>query len=540
MHDDEQIGRLFDLNTSLLSGHFPPRIVPNLGFGYGYPFFNFYPPFAYYVGEVFHLLGFGFIISTKLMLVASFVLSALFMYLFSKEFSGRLGAMVASIAYSFASYHAVDVYVRGAFAESFAFVFIPLIFWAIYRLARGIHWRYILIGACATGGLILSHNLITIMVLPFLGVWVLYAFYISKNRIRFLKWGLLLLGLGFSLTTYFWLPSYVEKDYTLVNILTQELANYSLHFVCVHQLWDSPWGYGGSIMGCHDGISYEIGKVQLVMSFVAFLLAASYVVLRKKGKQLLPVLLFSAFLFVCLFLMSKFSKIVWDSVSPLWYIQFPWRFLLVASFVSAFLTGSVVGFIKNNTIRIIVSGVLIVLIIALATPRFTPERFINVPDDKYINQKTIRWDTSSLAYEYVPKGIAVVKSDIGTTKIDILENEIASTSSTVISGNLQVKEVEDKPHYKMFEVIAQTPGVLQINTYSFPGWQTFINGESVSYEDMNKLKLLRVSVPKGAHTIEAKFSDTAVRSIGNGVSIISIIVLVAGSVFYLQKLKKKK
>ena len=39
MHDDEQIARLFDLNQALMAGNIPPRIAPNLGFGYGYPFF---------------------------------------------------------------------------------------------------------------------------------------------------------------------------------------------------------------------------------------------------------------------------------------------------------------------------------------------------------------------------------------------------------------------------------------------------------------------------------------------------------------------
>lgn len=540
MHDDEQIGRLFDLNASILAGHIPPRIIPNLGFGYGYPFFNFYPPLAYYVGEVFHLLGFGFITSTKLMLVAIFMLSAAFMYLFSKEFSGRLGAMVASVAYVFASYHAVDVYVRGAFAESIAFVFIPLVFWAVYKLSKAQQWRYVLIGALAMGGLILSHNLITLMTIPFLGGWFFYCLYVSKNRIGFLKWGLILLGLGFSLTAYFWLPSYTEKDYTLVNILTQELANYSLHFVCVYQLWDSPWGYGGSISGCYDGISYEVGKIQLIMSFAAFLFAAFFILSRKKEKQTLPVLLFSAFLFVCLFLMTKFSKIVWDNLSPLWYIQFPWRFLLIASFISAFLSGSVVGFISNKAARIVVSIITVSLIAGMALPRFAPERYVNAPDSKYTNQKVLRWDTSSLAYEYVPKGIATMKSDIGTTKVDIQENEIATSSSTVIKGDLQITEVENKPQYKKFQVTANTPGVIQINTYSFPGWQTYVDGKRAIYQDANKLKLIQVSVPMGVHILEAKFTDTPVRSIGNGVSIISIIVLVTGSIFYVFRKNKKK
>src|SRR5580658_10112473 len=99
IHDDEQIGRLFELNKDVLTGQLPPRLAQDLGFGYDYPLFNFYPSFVYYVGEVFHLFGFSYITSTKLMIGLGFILAAFFMYLFSKEYLGRIGAIVASIAY---------------------------------------------------------------------------------------------------------------------------------------------------------------------------------------------------------------------------------------------------------------------------------------------------------------------------------------------------------------------------------------------------------------------------------------------------------
>ena len=73
MHDDQQIARLFELDISLKAGQIPPRWVENLGFGYGYPFFNFYPPLVYYLGEIFHTMGFSFINSTKLVILSGFV-----------------------------------------------------------------------------------------------------------------------------------------------------------------------------------------------------------------------------------------------------------------------------------------------------------------------------------------------------------------------------------------------------------------------------------------------------------------------------------
>lgn len=535
MHDDEQIGRLFDLHASLISLHIPPRIVPNLGFGYGYPFFNFYPPFAYYMGEFFHVLGFGYIVSTKLMLATVFVSSAYFMYLFSKQFIGRLGGLLSSVAYTYASYRAVDVYARGAFAEAAAFPFIPLLFWSTYKVYKTNKWIYILISAAALGALILSHNLIAIMTLPFLCVWILYLLSFSKNKKQFFQSSLGAGILGFSLTAYFWLPSYFEREFTLINILTSELANYSLHFVCTYQLWDSPWGYGGSIQGCFDGISFEIGKIQLLASFASFVLAIVWLSKRKKAIKLFPIIIFSLFLAGCIFLMTKFSKPLWDAITPLWYIQFPWRFLLISSFVSAFLTGAVVSFISNKYIRMFTAMFLAGLIIYLSFGKFTPERFVNVDDNFYINSEKIRWDTSSLAYEYVPKGIQTRKSDIGTTKIDIDKHEIASRTAEVINGSMNIEVVTDKPQLKSLRVVVSEPGVLQINTFSFPGWEILVNSKVTEYFDSNKLKLIQIQLPAGEHVIEARFNDTTVRLVGNIITGISILLVGIISFLTLKK-----
>lgn len=538
MHDDEQIARLFDLDQTIKAGNIPPRLAPNLGFGYGYPFFNFYPSFAYYVGEVFHVMGFGYIVSTKLMLATGFLLSALFIYIFAKEFFGKLAGIVAAVAYTYASYHAVDVYVRGAFAEAFAFVFLPLIFWTIYKLSKKQTWLFVTLLSLSIAGLILSHNLIAFMSAPFIGVWFLYAFLLSANRKRFVTFFTIAFLLGLGLSSFFWLPSYMEKDYTLVNILTSELANYSLHFVCVHQLWESPVGYGGSIPGCYDGISFEVGKIQIFASVVAVLLSLYFLVKKKLDQKVQVTLLFGGLFLLSIFLTVKFSKPIWDSLSPLWYVQFPWRYLLISAFLSAVLCASVVGFVRNNTIKIVTSVLIAVLIIGLSISRFTPERFFNATDQSYTNTEKIRWETSSLAYEYVPRGIKTTMSEIGTTKIDITKGEIATQAATVLSGSMNIQTVKNLPQDKKFQVTVVTSGVLQINTYSFPGWRVFVNGKETKYEDNNKLKLIQIPLDKGSYSVEAKFLDTPIRSIGNTLSVISIIVIVGVSVGRIARKKK--
>jgi uncharacterized membrane protein len=48
IHDDTQVARVFEMTKSLQAGMFPVRWVSDLGYGLGYPIFNFYAPLSYY------------------------------------------------------------------------------------------------------------------------------------------------------------------------------------------------------------------------------------------------------------------------------------------------------------------------------------------------------------------------------------------------------------------------------------------------------------------------------------------------------------
>ncbi len=71
---------MFELDRSIQDGVLYPRWQPDFAFGYGYPFFNIYGPLASYAGEAWHLLGFGFADSVKIVFGLSVVASGLAMY----------------------------------------------------------------------------------------------------------------------------------------------------------------------------------------------------------------------------------------------------------------------------------------------------------------------------------------------------------------------------------------------------------------------------------------------------------------------------
>src|SRR3972149_11191211 len=51
MHDDLQMMRQLEMEKCILDGQIPCRWVPDMGYGFGFPLFNFYPPLPYLVGQ---------------------------------------------------------------------------------------------------------------------------------------------------------------------------------------------------------------------------------------------------------------------------------------------------------------------------------------------------------------------------------------------------------------------------------------------------------------------------------------------------------
>src|SRR3990167_491946 len=186
IHDDQQIARLLLFDQALKAGQFPPRWVDELGFGFGYPLFVFYPPLVYMVGELFHLIGFSFIDSIKLVFFTSIFASGLAMYILAKEFWDRQTAAVSALFYILVPYRALDVYVRGALAESFSFVWLPLILWSFYKLYKTNKPIYVYLSTIFLALLMITHNLIF---LPFMLILPFYLFFlilVSDNKKKFI------------------------------------------------------------------------------------------------------------------------------------------------------------------------------------------------------------------------------------------------------------------------------------------------------------------------------------------------------------------
>lgn len=539
MHDDQHVTRLYLLDAALKQGDLYPRWVGQLGFNFGYPLFNFYPPLIYYLAELFHLFGFSLTASIKLVIILGFILGAAGIFYFVKRMVNRAAGYLAATLYTYFFYHAVVVYVRGAIAEFFTLAILPFLFLTLDNLFKKPNLKNGLFFGLPLAALILTHPLIAFPAIFFIGLFFIYYFFASYDKPSFLKNFTIGSIFGLGLSAFFWLPSYVERKYTLVDsILTRELANYKIHFVYFKQFWYSAWGYGGSIAGDSDGLTFQLGKIHILIIALSIIFFIIYFFNRKKSVEMSRYFLFSFFLLVfSLFMASNLSAVVWDNVKYLWYLQFPWRFLTFTTFFVAVVGGLSIFFLKSR-IKLLATTAAIVLCLLTITryeKYFAPAAFVNKTDQQLTSFEEIAWRVSKTSFEFAPLGIKTAKTDLNTTTIGLKKEELKTIPYEIRLASpeaVKIKTISDQFSRKAFEIQATSPFVFRLNTFNFPGWTAYLDNKKITITDSNDYKLITVSVPPGKHDLKFAFRNTPIRTAANyasALSVFGVIVLWAGA-----------
>lgn len=472
--DDLHIGWLYEMDRSLSLGQFPPRFVPDLSFAFGYPLFEFVFPLPFYIGEIFHKLGLSLVDSVKAVFVLSVPTSMYFMYKFLKEHAGKILALSGAVLYVYTPYRATDIYVRGAIGEILAFVFPPLIAFALTKISKTNEKRWIGLLGLGVAGLVLSHNIMAYMFLPFL---IIFAFVLHKNLLRML-YGFVL---GLLVSTYFWLPAIIENS--VMKYGTGDF-NFIDHFPTLKQLITPYFGYGASVPGPYDGMSFFLGALNI-------LLIGATILLIKKAK---PIIYWSLLAIAAsVFLMNFRSTFLWNTVPYLPYFQFPWRFLSLTTFATSILViiFDRVKFDKWVGLTIVVFAIL------LNFANYKPHDFLGRTDSYYLN-RYIPYPTASFDYTMTQ------------------EEYLRLPKSTEVRPD----KVSPNPGIDtIFNVNYQKDTVFNYYKYNFPGWVAKVDGKEVAVTSGRPYGQITFMVPQGKHSIDISFRETLLRKVLDIVSL---------------------
>lgn len=488
VHDPTSIVRIATLSDTLKAGQFPAAWTNQLNEGFGYPLFLYYAPVFSYLGAFIKLFVPSYLLSLKLSLFILVGVAALGMYKLMRQFLGSYGALIASVSYTLLPYHASTLYVRGSYAEGVTWTLLPwlLYFWS--QKDRGYKW--IVSTSLITSLFFLSHNSLPFAFIPFLLIWI----FIFKPKTLGSSALALILSVGAS--SWFLLPVIFERGLVQIDKVAL-LTKYSDHFLSPMQLWHSTWGYGGSAStGQIDGMSFMLGKFQLVLAAISLVYLGI-----KKSLDKIVIFFLATFIFYA-FMTTMFSSFVWDLVSPLQILQFPWRLITFASFAVAALAGYFVEFLPKFTkplaVLFITCGILF-----FNLKFFVPQRAISYDDSSFLSKEKL----ATVARDKIPEYLPASMPAFPTTSL----SDSLSRTSTSVYGSLVTSE----------------SAPLTISTAYMPQWQLKINESIVQVKASQDGRITTTTdVPAGSLKVDLSWHRTIVENIGIWLSAFSLLVMI--------------
>lgn len=521
MHDDLQIMRIYQMDLCFKDLQIPCRWIPDMGYGYGYPLFNYYPVIPYYLGEFIHALGFSLIWSVKIVFILSFLVSSISMFFLGKFLWGKLGGLISALFYLYAPYHAVDVYVRGAMSEGWSLAWAPAVFLFIAKVIQKQDFKNVTFLAVFSALFLMSHNPMSLIFTPIMGVWALIYLIQSRN---FRSLPNLAIGAfwGLGLASFFTIPVLLESKLVHIETLFIGYFNYLAHFISLNQMFISSfWGYGGSIWGINDGMSFQIGWLH----WGGLVLTLPLMIIFFKGQRIKSMIL--VFLFIVFwgsaFLMHPRSNPFWEKVTILQTLQFPWRILAVTIFSSSLAVGSFFALEMRKKLVILLASISIIGLFVLYQPYFKIERQISLTDQEKLSGAL--WDLQRTAgiFDYLPK---TAEFPPGGPAPETIET---------VDGSIRVDNFKRGTNWLQAEINSTESATIKLPIFDYPEWKVYVDKKEISFDNQNDLGQPTFKIDGGSHIIFAKLYNTPVRIIANFISLLSIIILF----FYIFKKWKK-
>lgn len=520
-HDGENhLARFANYKIAVKELQIPPRIAPVLHNRFGYPVFNYNYPLANIVSLPFSFARVSYQTTFAIIVLAALFGGSLGMYRWVSFFTKKTSVKLFSTLVWLTTPFIVNTLMyRGSIGEVLAYGLLPWIFWTLHSLTKKKSWWQLTALGVLSASFLLSHNITAIFAVPFLvGYAVLLFGKDSKSWQRALVVGLLAVG-G---SLWFWLPAVMEMSATVVGVSENQSA-YSQHFVSISQLLFSPTTFGYSLPGGIDSLGLKIGLLSCVLVLVSLFWSIGMVVSTRKSKvtQFWQVTTYLALISIfAMYMQLNISQIVWEQITVLRFMQFPWRWSL---FFFTFSTPLVALVLSRTTKKLFLILVIVWLYwlfqIGLLRPVDTFQKS-NVDYDHFALTTSTQNENMAKNFTYT----AIGSWQPQATTLEPLAN--ATILTQVWNGRIHA-----------YTVTTTEPITIVEPTMYFPGWETRVNGELVDYTNSDEVKgrIAYVLTP-GDYTVITQFTqNTPSRLVGNTVFFLTII-----SILYFGIRSKKK
>jgi hypothetical protein len=342
-----------------------------------------------------------------------------------------------------------------------------------------------------------------------IGAYFLYNYFLSGNKKPLIR-TLCSLALGLGLSSIYLIPVIFERRFVQIDyIIHCAVGDYKKNFLFT---WDKVQTVLRDFyIPLHSWVIVEV-----ILFLCCFLLIL-------KNKSRFPFGQLQNF-FIFLFLLSFFlttplSRPIWDMVPGFPYLQFPWRWIPMMELSLCLLIGVVLSvddmpslkptYLKKIFIYLLIVPVLMSLV-TISKSKIIPEKLI----DKTMLPAQVQKIVDIV--EYTPIWVKDMKK---------IMSEPTNNKVSVITGSPAIAIREWNSEKRVIDIKANTPVLLRISTFYYPGWKAEIDSIAVPILTEKESGAMLINIPTGEHMLLLTFSDTPIRYYSKFVSLISIIVL---------------
>lgn len=524
-HDDTQTARVQQFTININNGIIPPRVAPEVSYRLGFPVFNFYSPFSYWIATAIHFVGFASPIAVKTAFLLAVLLSFIFMLSYLRLFFKLPASLLGAVAYSSSLWMAVEIFVRGNLAEVWFIALLPLAFYFLTLNSRNTTRLVFALTAIVLGAIFTVHNVFSLLVVM---IFICYSLLFPHKKRNIIA---IILGLG--LGAYFLIPALLELRLTYAAQVAT-LTHFQDHFLCLNQLWSSShWGYGGSAPGCvKDDMAFTLGKIHIVLGALGLGVYLFHFLTKRKE----PRYLFIAVIGIGgAFLTLYASQSLWHLLAQVFSLfQFPWRFLVFPMFALAFFAAYGINQLPDF-FKTVTSAILIFVLLFTSSKYFTKPWLYQTNEymSMYGNANYIERKAGYNMAEYLPR-----TADYAYWRSLEGKKPNLQTDKPAISQDADLTVLTDGPFRK--EISVKSAGTVILNMHYFPFWTIYINNSYYMPTQFDKLgrPIVRIAVPAVIHVF---YEQTITEQLGNTVTILAFLIVIGILLYkpiWIRSLKK--
>jgi uncharacterized membrane protein len=495
---------------SLQEGVVYPRWIADFNNGYGSPNFVFYSPLSYYFVSAITMFTRSLTASMIVAIWFSFFLSGITMYITAKRMFGGLGSLLAALMYVVLPYHLFNIYIRGTFAELFAFIWFPLIILFLYKMMKSRNLVAMIGLSVSYAGLICTHLVSGYMFTFVIGAYFFYSLFLIQEKKRIIQpFVSIVFGLG--LSSVYLLPVIFERKFVQIDyIVTCSVGDYKKNYLFMLDKFQE--GLRNFYIPLHT-----IVVLETILFFViaVFIRKNRQILLHRSQQNFFLILFLAAF-----FLTTPLSRPIWDIVPGFPFLQFPWRWVSITELSLCFLVGYVFmhkegTVLKSIRLKKVIAYLLIILFLAssalILKSKFIPDALIG---------KIVRPEEISkiiIPYEYTPlwvKDVKIISSDTDHERV------------SVISGTALFDVTEWNAERRIINIKSATDVLMRISTFYYPGWKASLDNKKTPIRIEPETGAMLIDVPEGEHTLLVEFGDTPIRYYSKFVSLTFLFIMI--------------